>query len=146
MLDGAGVKLTVPPATTIGVAIDKVFVSAWVDFNVQVDTPPEVVAEQALYTFVLPLSVALKVGTIPEIPAFEKSFKVMVTVEVATPSASTDPVPTMVELTGDAETVNVTEPPLNVKGAVTDKVFTSALPDFNVQVDTPDEFELEQTP
>ena len=40
-------KVTVPSAFTIGVAIDKVFTSALVEVNVQVDCPLVFVAEHA---------------------------------------------------------------------------------------------------
>ena len=46
LLGESGVKTTVPSGLTTGVAIDRVLVSAFVDFNVQVDTPSELVAEQ----------------------------------------------------------------------------------------------------
>ncbi len=44
----------------------------------------------------LPVSVALKVGVTPAIAVFEKSFKVIVTVEVEVPFATTEPVPVIV--------------------------------------------------
>lgn len=40
------VNVTVPPAFTTGVAIESVFTSATVDFNVQVETPDAFVDEQ----------------------------------------------------------------------------------------------------
>ena len=41
-------KVTVPPLTVTGVAIESVLVSALVDVIVQVETPAALVAEQAL--------------------------------------------------------------------------------------------------
>ena len=46
LLGEPGVKTTVPSALTTGVAMERVFVSALVDFKEQVDTPKEFVAEQ----------------------------------------------------------------------------------------------------
>ena len=48
LLGEPGVKTTVPSALTTGVAIERVFVSALDDFNVQVDTPSEFEEEQRL--------------------------------------------------------------------------------------------------
>ena len=42
------VKVTVPPAFTTGVAMERVFTSALVDFNVQVETPEALEEEQAV--------------------------------------------------------------------------------------------------
>ena len=56
------VKTTVPSAFTTGVAIESVFVSAVVDERVQIETPEAFVTEQAPYAFVVPVSVAPKVG------------------------------------------------------------------------------------
>jgi hypothetical protein len=41
------VNVTVPPVAATGVTIDSVFISALVDFNVQVETPDAFVDEQA---------------------------------------------------------------------------------------------------
>lgn len=46
LLGEPGVKTTVPSALDTGVAIERVFVSALDDFNVQVDTPSELEEEQ----------------------------------------------------------------------------------------------------
>ena len=86
----------------------------------------------------MPVSVALKVGTMPGTALLVASFKVMVTVEVATPLATTEPVPVMVELraTG-ADASNTTVPSAFDTGVAMLKVFVSAVLDARVQVDTP---------
>ena len=62
------VKTTVPPTLTTGVAIERVFVSAFVEVSVQVETPLTSLEEQADITFVELVSVAPKVGTTPDTP------------------------------------------------------------------------------
>ncbi len=42
-----GIKMTIPSAFTKGVAIESVLFSAFVDESVQVETPEELVTEQA---------------------------------------------------------------------------------------------------
>ena len=59
------VKLTVPPVLVIGVASDKVFVSAKDEASVQVETPLAFELEHAPYTFVTSVSVEVKVGVVP---------------------------------------------------------------------------------
>ena len=59
------IKMAVPPVFATGVRRLSVLTSALVDFRVQVDKPAAVVAEQVPYTFVEPVSVALKVGVTP---------------------------------------------------------------------------------
>ena len=51
-------KVTVPPATVVGLVIDKVFTSAFVEVKVQVETPDAFEEVQALYAFLEPVSVA----------------------------------------------------------------------------------------
>ena len=82
--------------------------------------------------------VAVKFGVMPETPLLFASNIVMVTVEVAIPSASTGPVPVIVELVATAvPATKVIVPSALVTGAVMDKVFTSALRDLSVQVEIP---------
>ncbi len=59
------IKIAVPPTLTTGVSSLSVLTSALVDLRVQVDNPAPLVTEQAPYTLVDSLSVALKVGVIP---------------------------------------------------------------------------------
>jgi hypothetical protein len=82
--------------------------------------------------------VALKVGTTPAMAAFELSFSVIVTVEVAVPFAATGPLPEMVVYAADAAWLNTTVPPVTAAGVTSESVLVSALVDFNVQVETPD--------
>jgi hypothetical protein len=56
------VKTTAPSALITGVAIERVFVSAVKEEIVQVEIPEALVAEQALYELLVPVSVAEKVG------------------------------------------------------------------------------------
>ena len=75
------------------------------------------------------------------------SLRVMVTVEVAFPSATTGEVPMMVELAATAApAVKVTVPPVLMTGVAMDKVFTSAVVESSVQVEIPEVFEIEQVP
>jgi hypothetical protein len=108
------VKVTVPPLFTTGVAIESVLTSAFVDFSVHVDTPDAFVTEHAPYTLVLPVSVAVKVGVTPDTGVLKASFRVMVTVDVATPFATTGVVPVMVELAAAAGPVTVSVAVLDV--------------------------------
>ena len=59
------VKTTVPPVLEIGVRSCNVLVSALSDFNVQVATPLTFELEQVVCVFVVPVSVAENVGTVP---------------------------------------------------------------------------------
>jgi hypothetical protein len=84
------------------------------------------------------VSVAENVGTVPTIGLLEASCKVIVTVDVAVPSATTGPVPVMVELAADATpAVNVTVPSDFTTGVTIERVFTSALVALSVQVEIP---------
>src|SRR5207247_10206568 len=71
------------------------FTWAVVDFNVQVETPDALVAEQAPRVLFVPL--AEKVGVTPGTGTLLASARVIVTVELAIPSANTGLVPAMVE-------------------------------------------------
>jgi hypothetical protein len=64
---------------------------------VQVDTPDASVTEQAPYTFVDPVSVAVNVGVTPGTGLLLASCSVIVTLDVAEPSATTGLVPVIVE-------------------------------------------------
>ena len=141
------VKITVPSALATGVAMDNVFVSALVDAKVQVDTPDAFVDEQVPYVLAVPVLVALYVGVWPETGLLFTSLKVMVTVEVAVPFATTGLVPVIVEVAATAEpAVKTTVPSALATGVAIDKVFVSALVDDKVQVETPDAFVAEQAP
>jgi len=74
-------------------------------------------------------------------------FKVIVIVDVDTPSATTGPEPVIVERSGcSAPGKKVTVPPDIAIGVLIARVFVSAVDDFNVHVDFPDESEEEQAP
>jgi hypothetical protein len=106
--------------------MESVFTSAFVDASVHVATPDVFVAAHAPYTLVLPVSVAEKVGVTPETALRKMSFSVMVTVEVATPFATTGLVPVMVELAAmAAAAVTVTVGEVVTGAAV--KVFVPAV-------------------
>src|SRR6266704_1606937 len=83
---GPAWKVTVPPVTATGVTMDSVFTSAVVDCRLQVEMPK-----------VLLDPLAEKVGVIPGTGLLFTSFKVIVMIEVAVPSAVTGLVPVMVE-------------------------------------------------
>ena len=63
---------------------------------VQVETPEPLVTEHEFTVF--PVPVADKVGVVPEITLLNASLSVTVTVEIATPSATTGLVEVMVEV------------------------------------------------
>ena len=130
------VKFTLPPDTLTGVLRLNVLVSAVVDFSVQVEIPLESELEQAVVVFPDPL--AEKVGTVP-MTGFEcASWRVIVMVEVETPSAVIGPMPVMVEVLEEAApATNPTVPPLKLIGVVMESVFTSACVDESVQVELP---------
>lgn len=68
----------------------------------------------------------------------KSSLMVIVIVESAIPSASTGPVPVMVDCDPGAPAINVTVPPTGLlTGAVMLRVFTSALVAASVHTDTP---------
>ena len=91
--------------------------------------------------------VALKVGVSPETGLLFASFKVIVTVDDAEPSATTGPEPVMVEVAATAPPgVKVTVPSALIKGVAIERVFTSAVSEARVQVETPEVLEAEQVP
>jgi hypothetical protein len=76
---------------------------------------------------VVPASVAEKVGVCPETLLLLASFKVIVTVEVVTPSATTGPVPVIVEFAATAApAVKRTLPPAFTTGVTMESVLDSA--------------------
>ena len=71
----------------------------------------------------------------------------MVTEEVAEPSATTGPVPVMVEVaTAGAPAVKVTVPSAFTIGVAIESVFTSALVEVKVQTESPDASVAEHAP
>jgi hypothetical protein len=142
-----GVKSTVPSALTTGVAIERVFVSDFVEARVQVEIPDVFVLEQVPYVFPEPVLVAENVGTVPITGLFEASLSVTVTVDVAVPSATTGPDPVMLEFAATAAPeVKITVPSAFATGVTIESVFVSAVDDFNVQVEIPEESVEEHTP
>ncbi len=90
---------------------------------------------------------AENVGVSPATGLLLISFKVIVTVEVADPSATTGEVPEMLELAATGEpAVKVTVPPVLVTGVAIERVLTSALDEVIVQVEAPVASEAEQVP
>jgi hypothetical protein len=86
-----------------------------------------------------PVFVAVNVGVVPETRLLLMSFKVIVTVETATPSAITGPVPVIVELAAMAEPeLNKTVPSALVIGDEIERVLSSDFVDFNVHVEIPE--------
>ena len=139
------VKTTVPSAFETGVAIERVFVSAVEDARVQVEIPEAFVTEQAVEILLVPVSVAENVGVWPDTRLLLASFKVMVIVEVATPSAITGPEPVMVELAATATPAEkTTVPSALITGVAMARVLTSAVKDVRVQVETPAALVTEQ--
>jgi hypothetical protein len=120
-------KTTVPPAFTTGVAIERILDSALVEARVQVEIPEAFDDEQIPYVLVVPVSVAPKVGIIPETALLPASLRVIVTVDVAEPSATTGVVPEIVEFIATAEpAVNTTELPAFTTGVRIERTFVSA--------------------
>jgi hypothetical protein len=141
------VKTTVPPALTTGVAIERVLVSAVKDLRVQVEIPEASVAEHVPMTLVVPVFVAVNVGTVPDTKLLLTSLRVIVTVEEATPSAATGPDPVIDEFAATGTpAVNVTDPPALMTGVAIERVFISAARDLRVQVEIPEAFDEEQVP
>jgi hypothetical protein len=96
----------------------------------------------------LPVSVASKVGVMPGTALLFASLSVIVTVDSAAPSATTGDVPVIVEFEAvgrEEEKLTVSEP-VTATGEVNCSVFTSALVDAKVQVETPVESVAEQAP
>lgn len=144
--DGSpGMKVTVPFGFTIGEVIDKVLISALVDFSVQVETPNELVAEHVEIVF--PVPDALNTGISPVTGRFKLSLSVMVIVDVNIPSAFTGPVPVIVEFATTAEPVlNSTVPPDTEMGVRRESVFIWAVVEAMVQVEEPLVLDDEQIP
>ena len=139
------VKTTVPPVLETGVAILRVFVSDVVEESVQVEIPEAFEELHVPRVFVDPVEV--NVGTCPLTGLLLISFSVIVTVDVATPSAATGPDPVIVELTATGvPAVNVTVPPAFETGVAILSVFISAINEVSVQVATPEAFVEEQVP
>ena len=91
--------------------------------------------------------VAPKVGVCPATGLLLASLKVMVTVDVAVPFATTGLVPVMVELTAATEpAVKTTVPSALTIGVAIDNVLVSAMVDESVQVETPEALVTEQAP
>jgi hypothetical protein len=96
---------------------------------------------------VVPVFVALKIGTIPAIGLRKASFIAIVIKETATPSALTGEVPEISELVASAApAIKVAVVPVFATGAVIAKVFTSALVEASVQVEIPEVLDELQTP
>jgi hypothetical protein len=143
----AEVKVTVPPVFATGVRIDNVLISALRDFNVQIETPLAFERLQVPYVFFIPESVASKVGTIPGTAKLLASFRVIVTVDDAIPSAMTGPVPAMVEFTATGvPAMKLTVPSALVTGEVIERVFISGVDDARVQFEIPVAFVTLQLP
>jgi len=131
------VKVTVPSALEIGEVIERVLISATVETSEHVEAPLALVALQA--EGVLPVPEAVKTGVVPTTALLLASLNVMVTADVATPSAVTGPVPVMFEFAiVAAPAMNVTSSPVFTTGVAIAKVLISALVDLRVQVDAPE--------
>ena len=86
----------------------------------------------------LPVSVAEKAGVMPETGLLNASRRVIAIDEEAIPSAATGLVPVIVEVTtAGVPAVNVTEPPDFETGVSIERVFSSALVDARLQVESP---------
>ena len=86
----------------------------------------------------LPVFVAVKVGTVPATGLLNASFSVIVTVENVDPSAGTGPVPRIDDPPAEiAPAVNMIFPPVTLTGVVIAKIFVSALVEVKVQVEDP---------
>ncbi len=77
----------------------------------------------------------------------EVSLRVIVIVDVATPSASTGVVPLIEEFAAEAAAeVNTTVPSALETGVIRERVFVSAVVELKVQVEAPERFVAEQMP
>ncbi len=91
------------------------------------------------------VSVAEKVGVVPEIGLLLASKIVMVIVEVELPSATIELVPVIVDVaTAGESATKVTAPSALVIGEAMERVLTSALVEVMVQVETPEPLVEEQ--
>ena len=95
-LGAPAMNVTVPPASTIGVAIERVFTSALVDFSVQVEFPLESLAEQLETVFEVPEAVT--VGVRLAIARLFLFLIATVIIETLVPFATTGPEPVIFEL------------------------------------------------
>lgn len=96
---------------------------------------------------VVPVSVAPKVGVSPVTGLLFASRRVIVTEDVADPSAITGPVPVIVELAATAPAaVKTTSVPAFTNGVAIERVLVSAKVDERVHVETPDASETEHDP
>ena len=94
-----------------------------------------------------PELVAEKVGVCPATALLKVSLRVIVTVEFATPFATTGLVPVIVELAAIAPVaLKVTVFPVTATGEVSCKVLTSAVVEAKVHTDRPLAFEEEHEP
>lgn len=139
----SAMKVTLPSVFETGVRIESVLISAFVEVSVQVASPDAFVAEQADSVLFVP--VVPKVGVSPGTGLLVASRRVTVTVDVATPLATTGPVPVIVEFTATGvPAVKVIVPSVFATGVTMANVFTPESVDFAVQVDTPLAFVAEQ--
>ena len=93
------------------------------------------------------MSVAKNVGVCPETGLLEISLRVIVIVDVATPSASTGVVPLIEEFAAEAAAeVNTTVPSALETGVKRERVFVSAVVELKVHVEAPERFVTEQMP
>lgn len=93
------------------------------------------------------MSVAVKFGMTPLTPTLAPSRKVIVMVEVATPSATTGPEPLMLEFAATTDPgPKITVPPLTATGIKRERVFVSAVVEPKLQVDVPVASLEEQAP
>ena len=135
-------KSTLPSGFVTGEVMLKSLLSALVLVSVQVASPFTSVTEQADSVLLIPP--AAKTGVSPGTGLLPASRNVTVTVEVATPSATTGPVPDMVDVAATAEpAVKVTEPSVLLTGDVIESVFASAVVEARVQVATPEALVVE---
>ena len=141
------IKVTDPPLLETGVTIERVLTSARRELSVHVEIPEASETEHTPYVFVVPESVAPKVGTSPETGLLLASLKVIVMEDVANPSAITGPEPVIDEFAATAPAeVKTTSEPVFTKGVEIDSVLVSAKCEARVQVEIPEAFEAEHVP
>ena len=133
------------PVFATGVTIESVFTPPSVDLIVQVAIPVKEVCEQAVK--VLPVPVALNVGTTPRTGFMFASKRAIETVEASTPSAAWGVVPEMVEFAAVAAPAKKNAgPPDTVTGDVRRSVLISARVDLIVQTEAPEADEAVHAP
>lgn len=141
------VKMTVPSDLNTGEVIESVFVCAFSEDSVQVEIPEELLTEQVPYVLVEPRSDAENVGVSVATGLLKASRSVIVIVDVAVPSATTGPVPEIVELAANAApALKTTVPSVLATGETMASVFVSALVEVSVQVEIPEALVAEQAP